>query len=171
MVERPLGRSGGDNFGGGIQFTLGFKAKSGFVFGDVGPFFYELYSLGGVQYGIPLRGYDEFSITPLGFDPTASGSQVQPGSFGKAYASFTIEAGARLSQQFYVNIFSDAGNVYGRARQFNPTRLFRSVGAGVALISPLGPIGIDLGYGLDRVDQTGKPKPGWQLHFRLGNFF
>ncbi|MSR02072.1 MAG: outer membrane protein assembly factor BamA [Gemmatimonadetes bacterium] len=167
----PLGRTGGDNFGGGIQFTLGFKAKSGFVFGEVGPFFYELYSLGGVQYGIPLRGYDEFSITPLGFDPTASGSQVQPGSFGKAYAAFTIEAGARLSQQFYVNIFSDAGNVYGRARQFNPTRLFRSVGAGVALISPLGPIGIDLGYGLDRIDQTGKPKPGWQLHFRLGNFF
>jgi outer membrane translocation and assembly module TamA len=41
----------------------------------------------------------------------------------------------------------------------------------VALISPLGPIGIDLGYGLDRTDQSGKPKPGWQLHFRLGNFF
>ena len=167
----PLGRAGGDNFGGGVQFTLGFKAKSGFVFGDVGPFFYELYSLGGVQYGIPLRGYDEFSITPLGYDASAKGSQVQPGSFGKAYASFTIEAGARLSQQFYVNVFSDAGNVYGRARQFNPTRLFRSVGAGVALISPLGPIGIDLGYGLDRTDQAGRPKPGWQLHFRLGNFF
>ncbi|MGE0441908.1 MAG: outer membrane protein assembly factor BamA, partial [Gemmatimonadales bacterium] len=167
----PLGSTGGDAFGGGVQFTLGFKAKSGFVFGDVGPFFYELYSLGGVQYGIPLRGYDEFSITPNGYDPTASGSTVQPGSFGKAYAAFTVEAGARLSQQFYVNIFSDAGNVYRRARQFNPTRLFRSVGAGVALISPLGPIGIDLGYGLDRTDATGKPKPGWQLHFRLGNFF
>ncbi len=167
----PLGRAGGDAFGGGVQFTLGFKAKSGFVFGDVGPFFTELYSLGGVQYGVPLRGYDEFSITPLGYDPSASGSQVQPGSFGKAYAAFTIEAGARLSQQFYVNVFTDAGNVYGRARQFNPTRLFRSVGAGVALISPLGPIGIDLGYGLDRTDQAGKPKPGWQLHFRLGNFF
>ncbi|MBL8989331.1 MAG: outer membrane protein assembly factor BamA [Gemmatimonadetes bacterium] len=167
----PLGRAGGDNFGGGVQFTLGFKARSGFVFGDVGPFFYELYSLGGVQYGIPLRGYDEFAITPNGYDATASGSTVQPGSFGKAYAAFTIEAGARLSQQFYVNVFSDAGNVYGRARQYNPTRLFRSVGAGVALVSPLGPIGIDLGYGLDRTDQNGKPKPGWQLHFRLGNFF
>ncbi|MCC7131881.1 MAG: outer membrane protein assembly factor BamA, partial [Gemmatimonadales bacterium] len=127
----PLGRAGGDNFGGGVQFTLGFKARSGFVFGDVGPFFYELYSLGGVQYGIPLRGYDEFAITPNGYDATASGSTVQPGSFGKAYAAFTIEAGARLSQQFYVNVFSDAGNVYGRARQYNPTRLFRSVGAGV----------------------------------------
>lgn len=167
----PLGSAGGDNFGGGVQFTLGFKARSGFVFGDVGPFFYELYSLGGVQFGIPLRGYDEFSITPNGYDPTASGSTVRPQSFGKSYAAFTIEAGARLSQQFYVNIFTDAGNVYNRARQYNPTRLFRSVGAGVALISPLGPIGIDLGYGLDRTDQTGKPKPGWQLHFRLGNFF
>jgi outer membrane protein insertion porin family len=167
----PLGRAGGDNFGGGVQFTLGLTAKSGFVFGDVGPFFYELYSLGGVQFGIPLRGYDEFAITPRGYDPTASGSQVRPESFGKAYAAFTIEAGARLSQQFYVNIFSDAGNVYNRARQYNPSRLFRSIGAGAALISPLGPIGIDLGYGLDRTDQSGKPKPGWQLHFRLGNFF
>ncbi len=167
----PLGRAGGDNFGGGVQFTLGLTAKSGFVFGDVGPFFYELYSLGGVQFGIPLRGYDEFAITPRGYDPTASGSQVRPESFGKAYAAFTVEAGARLSQQLYVNIFSDAGNVYARARQYNPSRLFRSIGAGVALISPLGPIGIDLGYGLDRTDQNGKPKPGWQLHFRLGNFF
>lgn len=167
----PLNRPSGEGFGGGVQFTLGFKAKSGFVFGDVGPFFYELYSLGGVQYGIPLRGYEEFGITPRGYDPSASGSSVRPESFGKSYAAFTIEAGARLSQQFYVNIFSDAGNVYARARQYNPTRLFRSVGAGVALISPLGPIGIDLGFGLDRTDANGKPKPAWQLHFRLGNFF
>jgi outer membrane protein insertion porin family len=167
----PLGRAGGDNFGGGVQFTFGLTAKSGFVFGDVGPFFYELYSLGGVQFGVPLRGYDEFAITPRGYDPSASGSSVRPESFGKSYAAFTVEAGARISQQFYVNIFSDAGNVYARARQYNPTRLFRSLGAGVALISPLGPIGIDIGYGLDRTDQTGKPKPGWQLHFRLGNFF
>ncbi len=166
----PLNRPSG--FEGGVQFTLGFTAKSGFVFGDVGPFFYELYSLGGVQYGIPLRGYDEFSITPRGFDPGASGgTSVNPNAFGKAYAAFTVEAGARISQQLYVSLFSDAGNVYSRARQYNPTRLFRSVGFGAAVISPLGPIGIDLGYGLDRTDAQGKPKPGWQLHFRLGNFF
>jgi outer membrane protein assembly factor BamA len=39
------------------------------------------------------------------------------------------------------------------------------------VISPLGPIGIDLGYGFDRVDIDGRSKPGWQLHFKLGNFF
>jgi outer membrane protein insertion porin family len=168
----PLGRLGGaDQFGGGVQFTLGLTAKSGFIVGDAGPFYTELYSMGGVQYGIPLRGYEEFAITPNGFDVNAGGSQAQASSFGKAYAAFTVEAGARISQALYLNIFSDAGNVYRRVREYNPTRLFRSVGAGVALISPLGPIGLDLGYGLDKTDIFGKPKPGWQLHFRLGNFF
>ena len=30
---------------------------------------------------------------------------------------------------------------------------------------------VDLGYGFDRVDGLGRPDPGWQLHFKLGNFF
>lgn len=168
----PLGRlGGGDQFGGGVQFTLGLTAKSGFILGDPGPFYTELYSMGGVQFGIPLRGYEEFGITPGGFDPSAGGSQARPESFGKAYAAFTVEAGARISQALYANVFTDAGNVYRRMREYNPSRLFRSVGFGVAIISPLGPIGLDIGYGLDKTDVLGKPKPGWQMHFRLGNFF
>jgi outer membrane protein insertion porin family len=168
----PLGRVGGsDQFGGGVQFTLGLTARSGFAIGATGPFYTELYSMGGVQYGIPLRGYEEFSITPRGFDPLSNSTRASVGSFGKAYAAFTLEAGARVSQSIYLNVFSDAGNVYARAREYNPTRLFRSVGIGAAVISPLGPIGLDLGYGLDRTDQNGRPKPGWQLHFRLGNIY
>lgn len=168
----PLGRLGGaDQFGGGVTFTLGFTAKSGFVIGNAGPFFPELYSMGGVQYGIPLRGYEEFAITPEGFDLTAGGTEARAESFGKAYAAFTVEVGARISQALYFNIFTDAGNVYRRTREYNPTRLFRSVGAGLAVISPLGPIGLDLGYGLDKLDAAGRRKPSWQLHFRLGNFF
>ena len=155
----------------GVQFVLGLTAKSGFIFGDAGPFFTELYSLGGVQYGIPLRGYDEFSITPNGFDPSASGNQASPDAFGKSFAAFTVEAGARISQSLYLSAFFDAGNVYRSARQWDPTRLFRGAGFGGAVISPLGPIGIDLGYGFDRVDGAGRPDPGWQLHFKLGNFF
>ncbi len=168
----PLGTmGGGGQLGAGVQFVLGLTAKSGFIFGDAGPFFTELYSLGGVQYGIPLRGYDEFSITPNGFDPSASGNQASPDAFGKSYAAFTIEAGARVSQSLYVDGFFDAGNVYRSARQWDPTRLFRGAGFGAAVISPLGPIGIDLGYGFDKTDGQGRPKPGWQLHFKLGNFF
>ena len=168
----PLGTmGGGGQLGAGVQFVLGLTAKSGFIFGDAGPFFTELYSLGGVQYGIPLRGYDEFSITPNGFDPSASGNQASPDAFGKSYAAFTVEAGARVSQSLYLSTFFDAGNVYRSARQWDPTRLFRGAGFGAAVVSPLGPIGIDLGYGFDRVDGQGRPAPAWQLHFKLGNFF
>jgi outer membrane protein insertion porin family len=169
----PLGSmGGGGEFGPGVQFVLGLTAKSGFVFGDAGPFYQDLYALGGVQYGIPLRGYEEFSITPNGFDPSAGGNAAaSSASFGKSYAAFTVEAGARISQSLYVSTFFDAGNVYRTARQWDPTRLFRGAGFGVAVISPLGPIGVDLGYGFDRVDADGQPKPRWQLHFKLGNFF
>lgn len=168
----PLGTlGGGGQLGAGVQFVLGLTAKSGFIFGDAGPFFTELFSLGGVQYGVPLRGYDEFSITPNGFDPQASGNQASPDAFGKAFAAFTVEGGARISQSLYLSAFFDAGNVYRTARQWDPTRLFRGAGFGAAVISPLGPIGVDLGYGFDRVDGQGRPDPGWQLHFKLGNFF
>lgn len=168
----PVGRLGGSgDFGGGATAVLGFTAKSGFIVGDAGPFFTELYSLGGVQFGVPLRGYEEFSITPDGFDPNAGGSAASPSAFGKAYAAFTAELGLRVSQTLYANVFTDAGNVYRRARQYNPSRLFRSFGFGIALVSPLGPLGVDVGYGLDKVDAFGRPAPGWQMHFRLGNFF
>lgn len=169
----PLGKLGGKSggLGGGIQFTLGLTAKSGFIFGDPGGFFTQLYSMGGVQYGIPLRGYSEFSITPNGYDAHATTTSASADAFGKSYAAFTLEAGARLSQSIYLSTFLDAGNVYRSARQYDPTRLYRGAGFGVALISPLGPIGLDLAYGFDKTDLLGHPAPGWQLHFRLGNFF
>jgi len=168
----PLGSIGGNpQLGSGVQLVLGLTAKSGFVFGDAGPFFTELYSMGGTQFGIPLRGYDEFSITPNGFDPRASGGTAQPDAFGKAYSAFTVEFGARISQSVYLSSFLDAGNIYRSARQYDPSRLFRGAGVGAALITPLGPIGLDLGYGFNRVGLNGKPDPGWKLHFKLGNFF
>jgi hypothetical protein len=43
------------------------------------PFFNQLFAMGGTQFGIPLRGYDEFSITPRGFDPTAAAGLRTPG--------------------------------------------------------------------------------------------
>lgn len=168
----PLGTlGGGGDLGAGVQFVLGFTAKSGFIFGDADNFFTELYSLGGVQFGVPLRGYEEFAITPDGFDSEAGGSRANPEAFGKSFAAFTVEAGARISQSLYVNAFMDAGNVYRTARQWDPSRLFRGAGVGIALVSPLGPIGVDFAYGFDRKDRTGKPIPGWQLHFKVGNFF
>jgi outer membrane protein insertion porin family len=167
----PLGQLGGDRPGSNpLRFVMGFSARSGFVIGDA-PFFDQLFTMGGTQYGIPLRGYDEFSVTPNGFDPQASSGQASANAFGKTYIAMTGEIGLRLSQMFYLSTFVDAGNVWARASQFNPTHLFRGAGVGLSLISPLGPIGIDWAYGFDRTDAAGRPKPGWKLHFKLGNIF
>jgi outer membrane protein insertion porin family len=156
-----------------MTFVVGLTARGGMVFGDPGPFFYsQAFSMGGTQYGEQLRGYEEFSITPAGFNQFAEGgSGVQRGSFGNAFFTGTAEFGLRVSQSLYFNTFFEGGNVWDRPRQFDPTRLFRSFGFGAAIVSPLGPIGLDLGYGLDKLDINGRPAPGWKLHFKIGQFF
>ena len=168
----PLALIGGKGgvAGGGIPVVLGLSTRSGFVFGN-SPFFDQLFSMGGTQYGIPLRGYDEFSITPQGYNPSANASGASAASFGKSFFLMTGEIGLRVSQMFYVNAFYDAGNLWVRAVDWNPTRLFRGAGIGVDVISPLGPLGLDFAYGFDRVNVLGQPAPGWKLHFKLGNFF
>jgi outer membrane protein insertion porin family len=153
-----------------MPVVLGLSTRSGLVFGN-SPFFDQLFSMGGTQYGIPLRGYDEFSITPQGYDPLATTRGAAPTAFGKAFFLMTGEVGLRLSQMFYVNAFYDAGNLWARAADWNPTRLFRGAGIGLDVISPLGPLGLDWAYGFDKVDATGRAAPGWKLHFKLGNFF
>ncbi|MFI5213319.1 MAG: outer membrane protein assembly factor BamA [Gemmatimonadales bacterium] len=167
----PVARLGGGPSVGGISLTIGLSAKAGFVSGDPGPFFRQLFAMGGTQYGIPLRGYDEFSITPAGFNPNASTSGVPQSAFGKSYFASTAEFGVRITPQIYASLFYDAGNNWATASGFNPTRLFRGAGVGVALITPLGPLGLDWAYGFDRVDVNGNPDPGWKLHFKVGNFF
>jgi outer membrane protein insertion porin family len=156
-----------------MTFVVGLTARAGAVFGNPGPFFYsQSFALGGTQYGEQLRGYEEFSITPSGFNQFAEGgSGVQRQSFGNAFFTGTAELGLRVSQSLYLNTFFEGGNVWDRPRQFDPTRLFRSFGFGAAIVSPLGPIGVDLGYGLDKLDVTGRPAPGWKFHFKLGQFF
>jgi outer membrane protein insertion porin family len=164
-------------FGGGrpgsqpIKLVFGLSTRAGAIFGSTGPFFVsQAFSLGGVQYGEPLRGYEEFSITPAGVLPTTD-LQARPESFGNAFLTNTAQLGLRFNQQLYLHAFYDAGNIWSRAREFDPTRLFRGAGVGASLVTPLGPLGLDVGYGFDRVDDSGRRAPKWQMHFKLGQIF
>ncbi len=168
-----LAQLGGRNVNSNpLKVVMGYTARVGFVWGNPGPHFRQLFAMGGTQFGIPLRGYDEFSITPAGFDPTARGRRANTvDAFARSYFAMTGEIGLRISQMLYLNTFFDAGNVWAQPRQFNPTNLFRGAGIGLNLISPLGPLGLDYAYGFDRTDLAGNPDPGWKLHFKLGNIF
>ena len=166
-------------FGGGtpgsnpVKVVAGLSTRGGALFGDPGPFFiYQQFALGGVQYGEPLRGYEEFSIAPSGYLFGRTGSQTaRVESFGSAFFTTSAELGLKVTPQLYLSSFFDAGNVWARPRDFNPTRLFRGAGVGAALVTPLGPLGLDLGYGFDRTDLQGRRAPAWQVHFKFGQFF
>ena len=168
----PLGQLGGGKPGSNpVKFVLGLKLRAGAVFGDPGAFFqYQKFSLGGTQYGEQLRGYDEFSVTPNGvINPTGS-YQATVQAFGSAFMTTTAELGMRLNQQIYVDAFFDAGNIWNRPQDLN-LRFKRGIGVGASVITPIAPLGIDLGYGLDRVDNLGRVKPAWKFHFKLGQIF
>ncbi|HYC51974.1 MAG TPA: outer membrane protein assembly factor BamA [Gemmatimonadaceae bacterium] len=168
-----LARIGGTRPGTqAMKIVTGLTTKAGALFGDPGPFFiYQQFALGGVQYGEMLRGYEEFSITPLGYLGGTTQFRAQEESFGSAFLTTSAELGLRVSQQLYISSFFDAGNVWARARDFNPSRLFRGAGFGASLVTPLGPLGLDMGYGFDRLDSEGRRAPGWQVHFKFGQFF
>lgn len=169
----PVAQIGGDRPGQTPMIMVaGLSTRAGAVTGNTGPFFFsQEFALGGVQYGERLRGYEEFSITPDGYLIGTSTYNAQRNSFGKAFFATTAELGLRLNQGLYVNTFFEAGNVWRRAREIDPTRLFRSVGLGASVITPFGPLGLDYAYGMDRLDITGRRAPKWQLHFRFGQIF
>ncbi|MGH7663868.1 MAG: outer membrane protein assembly factor BamA, partial [Gemmatimonadaceae bacterium] len=169
----PLGQFGGSKPGSQpIKLVIGLSARGGAVFGDPGPFFFtQRFALGGVQFGEQLRGYEEFSITPQGVNPNTDQQRAQRESFGSAFFTTTSEIGIRFNQMVYVNTFFDAGNIWTKPRDFDPTRLIRGAGIGAAVITPFGPLGVDYAYGFDRVDEFGRPDPKWQFHFKLGQIF
>ncbi len=159
----PAGQLGGSEPGSRpIQLTLGLTLRSGAIFGNVDRFPFDRFWMGGVQFGQQLRGYDETSITPLGYFPERSGGVSDIARLGNAFISITSEYAIRFNDNLSLSAFFDAGNVWSDPRDADPSRLFRGAGLGVQLVTPFGPIGLDYAYGFD------KTNPGWQLHFRMG---
>jgi len=162
----PVGQIGDQSSGGRpIRFALGLSLKAGMVFGNADAFPFDRFWMGGVQFGQQLRGYDETSITPLGYYPERSGDILDIQRLGNAFFSMTAEYALRLNDQISLSTFYDAGNVWRTPAQIDPSKLFRGAGFGLQLVTPFGPIGLDYAYGFD------KTTPGWQLHFRMGPGF
>jgi outer membrane protein insertion porin family len=161
----PVLELGGGGGGRPIIFALGTSVRAGAIFGDAGAFPFDRFWMGGVQFGQQLRGYDETSVTPLGFFPERSAAISDIDRLGDAFITVTTEFALRLNDNISVQTFFDAGNVWTGPSAINPSQLFRGAGVGVQLVTPFGPIGLDYAYGFD------KANPGWQLHFRMGPGF
>ena len=109
---------------------------------------------------VAMRGYDNGQFTPWGYE-------------GYAYSRFTLELHFPFLMQpsttIYALAFAEAGNCWSHVGEFSPFNLKRSAGVGARIyLSMLGFLGIDWGYGFDKV--WGR-RGGSQIHFVLGQEF
>ncbi|MEA1996471.1 MAG: outer membrane protein assembly factor BamA [Gemmatimonadota bacterium] len=151
-------------------FILGLKVRGGALkpFGGskspiVDP--RELYILGGTGYGrdtdIHLRGYEDRSV----------GVDGRYYARGRTFFVITAEQEIKISKQVHGVLFAEAGNVWHNIGDMNLSKLRRSAGFGVRLETPMGPLGLEIGYGFDQTDRLGnKIKGKWVPHFRFGRF-
>ena len=117
------------------------------------------YSTGYAEETIGLRGYENGSLTPYGYE-------------GYAYDRFTLELRYPFllgNTTIYGLGFVEAGNAWNETKKFNPFDMKRSAGVGVRIFLPMvGLMGIDWAYGFDKVFGS---KGGSQFHFILGQEF
>ncbi|MBQ8098865.1 MAG: outer membrane protein assembly factor BamA [Bacteroidaceae bacterium] len=117
------------------------------------------YSTGFATETIGLRGYDNGSLTPYGYD-------------GYAYSRMTFELRYPLmlgATGIYALTFAEGGNAWTSCKKFNPFDMKRSLGAGIRIMLPMiGMMGIDWAYGFDKVFGS---KGGSQFHFIIGQEF
>jgi outer membrane protein assembly factor BamA len=119
--------------------------------------------LGGVQFGEPLRGYGETSITPLGYYGQESGEITDVQRLGDVFFALTAEYAIRISDAISISAFLDAGNIWRTPGEIDPSRLRRGAGIGGTVVTPFGPLGLDLAFGFDRPDRK------WEFHFTMGS--
>jgi outer membrane protein insertion porin family len=153
-----------------IDLTAGVGVVGGFIEGD-NPFYLERFFAGGVRYGPKLRGYDELTITPQGHVPRDAPGFSTLDRVGESFFIMNASIGIRLGSSVFADLFYDAGNVWANSFGLDPTDLLRGFGIGISLVTPMGPLGVDYAYGVDRRDVYGRPDPGWKLHFRFGQVF
>ncbi|HUP02024.1 MAG TPA: outer membrane protein assembly factor BamA [Gemmatimonadota bacterium] len=130
----------------------------------------EQFVLGGVQFPSQgLRGYDEGCVGV--FNVGAGRPGIGCGEDrGNAFLLLTAEHFFKISDTIYASVFYDAGDVFREFGDVTFADLKRGAGVGFSIDLPgLGPLGLDLGYGFDRIDNAGNLDPGWQVHFRFGN--
>ena len=138
--------------------------------------YYDRFIMGGngIPYGNPLRGYDDNRVGPV----TYSGNPIG----GNALIKFGTEFRVPFAENpvVYGLIFAEMGNVWSSGDlmerlslpRSGPLDLKRSVGAGIRFFMPMiGMLGFDIGYGFDRVGQSGELNPAWKTTLTFGQQF
>lgn len=144
--------------------NLGYSPFEGFLVGGDGMSGYNTYG----SEVISLRGYTNYSLTPVQVTAYNSGGTAYAGN---VYDKFTVELRYPVVMQpsstIYALAFLEGGNCWSDIKYFNPFQMKRSAGVGARVFLPmLGLLGVDWGYGFD--DPTNGKS---QFHFVIGQQF
>jgi outer membrane protein insertion porin family len=113
-----------------------------------------------------IRGYaldlvgTPATITPAGF-PVG----------GDAEVIFNAELRAHLFGPIGGVLFVDTGNVYPRTADLDLSNMLTSLGTGIRVKTPIGPIRLDVGFKTARRVIGGSLEPGYAIHFSIGQAF
>jgi outer membrane protein insertion porin family len=141
------------------RFSLGLGLSGGIAqpWGDtIGIPITQRYYLGGRT---TVRGFKENSLGPLGDNGAVIG--------GDTLLMEKNQFQYLVTDSLSTHTFVDIGNVFLRHQSLDLADLRSSTGFGFQYISPIGPIGFDVGYPLDR-----KPNEDvYRIHFSVGSTF
>ena len=106
-----------------------------------------------------MRGFREDSLGPQGSDGSIIG--------GDTLFANNAELRYLVTDAVSVHTFVDAGTVWLKdvSRSFADMR--KSTGVGISYLSPIGPIGFDVGRPIDRE----RGEDTYRLHFNIGSNF
>jgi outer membrane protein insertion porin family len=142
---------------------------------------FERFYLGGSGLGafnfygweyVGLRGYGDNSIGPRE-EGSSAGSQPIGGNI---YNKYTLELRYPItlnqSAPIWAVVFGEAGNSWLGAENFKPFDLKRSAGVGLRVMLPMvGLLGVDWGYGFDKIAPNADGPNGSQFTFLIGQEF
>jgi outer membrane protein insertion porin family len=106
-----------------------------------------------------VRGFRQNSLGPRGADGAIIG--------GDTLIAGNTQLQYLATDSVSTHLFFDYGNVFLQDRGVHLADIRTSLGIGFQFLSPIGPIGFDLGFPLDRM--VGEPTS--QLHFSVGSSF
>ena len=108
---------------------------------------YERFYAGGAN---TIRGYGERMVGPIGKGEPIGGKTMLIGNIEYTFPIIEVIKGA---------VFYDIGNVWKDSYDFDLGDLRSGVGAGLRIKTPIGPVRLDYGYGLD-YEPTDKDQNG-----------
>jgi outer membrane translocation and assembly module TamA len=152
--------------------VLAGHARYGAVWGDV-PVTERFFAGGAVS----QRGFGERRLSPsVPVDPMQRTMVTTLPYGGAGLIDTSLEARVPITKIRTMPLgmvtFLDGGDVTDAATGLDPMHLHWAVGAGVRLLTVVGPVRLDVGYRLNRTGPT-EPDPGsrWAYHLTIGEAF